>query len=378
MGSWADTRLSRLLGTRLPLICAPMANGPSTPALAAAVSAAGGLGSLALAGLPPGRVRETIAEVRCRTDTPFGVNLFFHEPARGGGPESAALFEPFRRELGLPSPPPRVPVAPVLEDVLEVVLEERPPVFSFTFGAPPAELVSALREGGTRVLGTATTVREAQALEALGVDAVVAQGAEAGGHRGTFSGPFEAALVGTLALVPAAVDAVGVPVVAAGGIMDGRGIAAALALGAAGAQLGTAFLACPESGTHPAHKRAVLEGTEETTVVTAVLTGRPARAVRNRLVEALEPHAERLAPYPLQAELWADVRAEAAARGESDLLPLLAGQGLRLAREGPAAELVAALAEETEAVLARLAGQPGARGGRMAAHDRREGSSQSS
>jgi nitronate monooxygenase len=355
--AFPDTPLARLLGVRYPILAAPMGGGTSIPELAVAVSEAGGLGSLGLAYMPPEQMRESIAAVRARTDRPFNVNLFtFEAPAPRNLAAGSALLDPFRAELGLPAPaPPQVPPF-TLADAYEVVREARPPVFSFTLGLPPADLVRELREHGTRVLGTATTVAEAHQLEALGVDAVVAQGSEAGGHRGTFAGDFEAALVGTLALVPQVADAVGVPVVAAGGIMDGRGIAAALALGAAGAQLGTAFIATPESGAPEAHKQGVLSGTEESTVVTPAWTGRHARGIRNRLARDLDARREELAPFPYQAVLAADVRAEAGRRNDPELLTMLAGQGLRLARALPAAELVAALVSETEQTLARLCG----------------------
>jgi len=353
--AFPDTPLTRLLGVRYPIVAAPMAGGTSTPALAVAVSEAGALGSLGLAYTPPDAMREAIAAVRGGTEKPFNVNLFaFEAPAPGDLAAASELLDGLRAELGLPHPEPPARPPFTLADTYEVVRETRPPVFSFTLGHPPASLVADLREHGTRVLGTATTVAEAQALEALGVDAVVAQGSEAGGHRGTFAGPFESGLIGTLALVPQVVDAVSVPVVASGGIMDGRGIAAALALGAAGAQLGTAFLATPESGAPDAHKHAVLEGTEESTVVTPAFTGRHARGVRNRLVRELEDKLDRLAPFPFQALVAADIRAEAARRGDPELLTMLAGQGLRLARAEPAGELVATLVRETEQVLAAI------------------------
>lgn len=355
MSGWAETPFARLLGLSYPIVQAPMAGGPSTPELAVAVSEAGALGSLGLAFVPPDGVREAIRDMRRRTERPFAVNLFVVELADGDVDTAIELLDPLRRELGLP--PTNAPrVARLgLEDALAVVLEERPAVFSFTFGTPSADVIQALRESGVRVGGTATTVREAQELERLGVDFVVAQGAEAGGHRGTFHGPFGNALVGTLALVPQVVDAVSVPVLAAGGIMDGRGIAAARVLGAAGAQLGTAFIGCPESGAHAAHKRAVLEGTEEDTLVTAAFTGRPARGFRNRLVRELVSAERVLPPFPLVTAASADVREEGARRGDPELMTLLAGQGLRLGRDLPAAELVAALARETSEALAASA-----------------------
>ncbi|HET8683936.1 MAG TPA: nitronate monooxygenase [Micromonosporaceae bacterium] len=322
---WYDTPLARRLGLRLPIVAAPMAGGPSTPHLAAAVSAAGGLGSVAGAMLAPEELRAAVAEVRSRTGAPFAVNLFapLPPPSARGVPAWAAATG---TRLPDPLPSARFP------DQLEVVIAERVPVFSFTFGIPPLAGVQAV------TIGTATTVAEAVALERAGVDAVVAQGYEAGGHRATFLGPVDRSLVGTLALVPAVVDAVSIPVIASGGIMDGRGIAAALALGAQAVQLGTAFLRCPEAGTRPAHREAL----GQDTAVTRVLTGRHARAVRTALVDRLEASGLEPPDYPLPRYLAPEA-------------PMLAGQAGGLARTLPAAELVATLAVETGEALARLA-----------------------
>jgi nitronate monooxygenase len=233
-----------------------------------------------------------------------------------------------------------------------VVADERVPVFSFTFGTLSLETV---REAGSVILGTATTVAEAVELERLGVDAIVAQSGEAGGHRGTFLGSFEDAVVGGIALVPRIVDRVAVPVLLAGGIMDGRGIAAALALGAEGIQLGTAFLGCPEAGS-TALQRSVLADAADTTLVTRAYSGRQARLVRTRLVDAIENAGIDPLPYPLQIALVADLRAAALEAGRKDLLLVLAGQGAATLRELPAAELVATLARETEDAVRCLAG----------------------
>jgi nitronate monooxygenase len=330
------TRLTELLGIRLPIVLAPMAGDPSTPELCAAVSNAGGLGSIGCGYAPPERVRSLIRATRALTDRPFAVNLFVPLPARAPAPEVVEAVHralaPFRAELGLPQPAgaPQ-PAAPAWEQQVEVVLDERVPVLSFTFGVPELAGIDCV------TIGTATTRAEAVELERAGVDAIVAQGAEAGGHRGGEG------LIGTIALVPQVADAVALPVVAAGGIMDGRGIAAALALGAEAAQLGTAFLATDESGAVPAYKRALRTGYD--TVVTAAYTGRPARAIRTPLIDALEAAGAR-ADYPLQGALTADLRAQ---RERPDLQLLLAGQGAPLARELPAAELMAALERELAA-----------------------------
>jgi nitronate monooxygenase len=246
-------------------------------------------------------------------------------------------------------------IAQPIREQLRVVLEERVPVFSFTFGALAPEDVAALARNGAVVMGTATNVREARALEATGVHAVVAQGGEAGGHRGTFLGPPERGLTGTLALVPQVVDAVRIPVVAAGGIMDGRGIAAALALGAQGVSLGTAFLACPESGASRVYKDALLaRADDDPTTLTRAFSGRLARGLRNRFTE--EMASAPLLPFPLQNALTADMRREAAKAGNPDLLSLWAGQAAPLARARGARDLVRDLVRETEEAVARLAG----------------------
>jgi nitronate monooxygenase len=322
---WYDTPLARRLGVRLPIIQAPMAGGCSTPRLAAAVSAAGGLGSVAAAMLEPDQLRAAVAEVRALTGAPFAVNLFAPLP-----PPSTRHVAAWAGLTGgsLPEPLP----AARFDDQLAVVIAERVPVFSFTFGIPPLSGVAAV------TIGIATTVAEAVELERAGVDAVVAQGYEAGGHRATFLGPVDRSLIGTLALVPQVVDAVSIPVIASGGIMDGRGIAAALALGAQGVQLGTAFLRCAEAGTSPAHRQAL----SQDTTVTRVLTGRHARAVRTPLVDRLEASGLEPPDYPLPRFLLSEA-------------PMLAGQAGRLARSLPATELVAALAAETHDALARLA-----------------------
>jgi nitronate monooxygenase len=341
-----------------PLVLAPMAGGPSTPALCAAVSEAGGLGSYGAAYLPPGKLREQIRAIRALTSAPFAINLFADE---GVVPDERRLraaqdaLSKYRTEVGLPPAPP--PVAPVaLGDAFAVLLEERVPAFSFTFGIPPREMLEACRNAGIATLGTATTVAEARALEESGVDAIFAQGAEAGGHRGTFDRDAEPALIGTMALVPQIVDAVRTPVIAAGGIMDGRGLAAALALGASAASLGTAFLRCPEAGTSKAYRAALQEARDDATVITRAFSGRAARALANRFTR--EMSGAPLAPYPAQNALTREIRALAAKEGDSSLLSLWAGQAAALAREVPARDLVAQILREAQDVIARLSMEP--------------------
>jgi nitronate monooxygenase len=352
------TRVASLLGTRYPIVQAPMAGGFVTPELVAAVSGAGGLGSIAGAFLSPDELRETIGAVRRLTDRPFAVNLFVSLPTPRVDPEALAamnaLLAPVRAELGLPQPEGQPePLPPgFVEDQIDVVVEERVPVFSFTFGVAPFD---AAKKAGSVIVGTATTTAEARALEEQGVDIVVAQAGEAGGHRGTFLEDGEG-LIGGLALVPQLVDRVSVPVVLAGGVMDGRGIAAALALGAEGVQLGTAFLGCPESGTPEPYRQALAAAADSATAVTAAYSGRRARAIHTQLIETIERSGIPPLPFPLQAMLLGDIRSAAGPAGRADLLFLLAGQAAGLIRHLPADELVQTLVRETQETLSSLAG----------------------
>jgi nitronate monooxygenase len=274
-----------------------------------------------------------------------------------------ARVAPFYEELGLPRPEPPAPAARDFDAQLDAALDGGAAVFSFTFGMLPSAARDKVKARGVTLAGTATTVDEAVALERAGVDIVVAQGSEAGGHRGTFAGPvdhaaFEAGMVGTLALVPQIVDAVRVPVIASGGIMDGRGIAAVLALGAAAAQLGTAFLTTEEAGVPDVYKQAILDAHEDQTRITRAFSGRPARGIVNRFMREVEapswPHQFSILPFPLQNALTRPLRTAAAKQGRAEFLSLWAGQGVRMARRMKAGDLVAALAEETDAAVRRL------------------------
>ncbi|TVS00154.1 MAG: nitronate monooxygenase [Rhodospirillales bacterium] len=339
------------LAIRHPIIQAPMAGGATTPALVAAVSEAGGLGMLGAGLMAPAAIAQAIAEIRRLTSRPFGVNLFVPEvkPAERDGPAidaMIAVLAPWYAELRTEAPPRPVPPPPDFEAQAEVILAARVDVFSFTFGVPDAVLLRAFRDGGAVVIGTATTVAEGLILTEAGVDAVVAQGSEAGGHRGTFAGPFEPALVGTMALVPQMAAVLELPVIAAGGIMDGRGIAAARVLGAAAVQLGTAFLATMESGIHPMYKQELLNATDDATAVTRAFTGRPARGIRNPLMATIEQAGTPIPDYPVQAALTAPIRRAATRWGRTDAMALWAGQGAGRARALPAAALMEALVKE--------------------------------
>jgi nitronate monooxygenase len=351
--------LAELLGTQHGIIQAPMAGGTTTPELVAAVSNAGGLGSIGAAYLTPDQISEAVAAVRRLTNRPFCVNLFVPSPTPDPGtwdPSAILAFlSAHHAAVGLPAPERPTSFAPNPAAQWAAVLAERIPVFSFTFGVPDAEVISAFQASGTRVVGSATTVAEARTLADAGVDAVVAQGSEAGAHRATFASGFEESLVGTLALVPQVVDAVSIPVIASGGIMDGRGIVAAEALGAAGVQLGTAFLTTDEAGTSPPYRGALLRAREDQTIVTRAFSGRPARGIVNAFIEQMsEPGAPEPLPFPIQNALTGPMRRAAAQQGDAERLALWAGQGVPLARAIGAAELVARLVDERERVLRQL------------------------
>lgn len=352
--NWPNTRLPQLLGIDHPLIQAPMAGGITTPELVASVSNAGGLGSLGAGYMEPEAIRRAIAAIRQLTDRPFAVNLFVPEPVKEDAERimrANRLLAPYREALDLPEPEPLATTGPNYTEQLTVLLEESVEIIGFTFGVPgPAEMETLQRLGVTTI-GTATHVLEGILLEEAGVDAVVAQGMEAGGHRGTFIGSTEQGLQGLMVLVPLLVEQLRIPVIAAGGIMDGRGIAAALALGAGGVQMGTAFLTTPESGAHPGYKQALLESTEMTTVLTRVFSGKPARGLKNRFIEELGEAEVFLPGYPIQNALTRDIRRAAAERDMPELMSLWAGMGCALCRSDPAAELIGQWLAQTEALL---------------------------
>jgi nitronate monooxygenase len=351
------TDLTKRLEIQHPIVQAPMAGGGDTPRLVAAVCEAGALGSIGAAYLTPAQIAETGRAVRSLTSRPFGVNLFAPQlpPAAPGDPAGVLQrVAPLFAEVGLP--PPAAPALPadVFADQVAACLEIGATVFSFTFGMLPESAMKAVKQRGLFVAGTATTVEEAILLEKAGVDAVVAQGSEAGGHRGTFAAPFETSMVGTIALVPQIRDAVRVPVIASGGIMDGRGIAAALALEASAVQLGTAFLATEEAGVAECYKQAVLGARDDATRLTRAFSGRPARGIINRFMEEVERDPEAILPFPLQNVLTRPLRTAAAKAGRAEFLSLWAGQGTRMARRLSAAELLARLVSETDTAIARI------------------------
>ena len=351
--------MTRTFSFHPPVIQAPLAGGGDTPALVAAVCNAGALGFIGAAYLTPAQIHDAAREVQARTPQLFGINLFAPakspEPPRDPAP-ALRKVAPFFTEVGLPPPSIPTDVGDRFEEQLAAALDTGASFFSFTFGLLPESATRAIKDRGMFLIGTATTVDEAVALQKAGVDAVVAQGSDAGGHRGTFSADFSTALIGTMSLVPQVADAVRIPVIASGGIMDGRGIVAALALGASAVQMGTAFLTCDEAGVPEAYKQAILNAREDQTHITRAFSGKPARGIVNRFMTEVEKDGspDSILPFPLQNKLTRPLRTKAAQQGQAEFLSLWAGQGLRLARRQPAAQLIARLKDEMETAMKTL------------------------
>jgi nitronate monooxygenase len=366
------TPLTDLLGIRLPLVQAPMAGGWTTPELVAAVSNAGGLGMLAGSRLTLAQVDQQIRRTQELTTRPFGVNFLIapSEPPVGVTPALSGVFETARAALGLARPasrssgaaptpiPAAVDAAPAFDEAIDAVLARGVRVVSLALG-DPAPYIERVQRAGALMFAMVTTVDDAKRVEAAGVDVIVTQGSEAGGHRSTIDLPSdgEAPLIGTMALVPQVVDAVRRPVVASGGIMDGRGVLAALVLGAAGAQLGTRFLLAAESNLFPSYRERLLTATETDTTVTRAFTGRPARSIRNRFIDEFERAGAKALPWPHQRAAGAEIFAAATAQNNAEWTPLLAGQGLRMARDvAPASTIIATIEREIGTALDRLRG----------------------
>lgn len=359
MSPWPDRRILDLFGITLPILQGPLA-GVGTPELAIAVSEAGGLGGLACAMLSVTQVRAALDQIRAATARPVNLNFFCHQapPADPATAERwAARLQPYYREMGLPLevPPPVAGRAPFDADFCAVVEDYRPAVVSFHFGLPEPELLARVKAAGAKVIAAATTVAEARWLEARGCDAIIAMGAEAGGHRGTFLAQdvtaAMASQVGTFALVPQVADAVAVPVIAAGGVADARGVVAALALGASAVQIGTAYMFSPEAKPAPLHRAALEIAGDDNTVLTNLFTGRPARGLVNRLIREMGPLSSDAPAFPMAGSGLAPLRARAEAAGAGDFTNLWAGQAARLAPHLPAGELTRRLADEA---LARM------------------------
>jgi len=354
--NWRNRRLLDLFGFEHPILLAPMA-GATNVDMVVRMNQAGGLGGLGAAGIKPDALRTMVRDIKSASSRPFQVNLFAaeteHWPEVSMGPGIRNKLLGYHAEMALGALPVSGPLFGPVADQLTILLDEQVPVISFHFGVD-AETVARIHQAGSRVLCSATTVDEARVLADRGVDAIIAQGSEAGGHRGTFLGDYRHALIGTMALVPQIVDAVTVPVIAAGGIMDARGLVAALALGASAVQMGTAFLGCREAPIAGVWRDKLLSSQADDLVVTKALSGKPARGLRNRYVDEIDALNEPLLPYPLQYSVTRALRREAQLQNNPDFLAMWSGQGIGMLQDSDIASLMAALVTDTKNLMQRL------------------------
>lgn len=344
-----STAFTQLLRLRYPIVQAPMAGGHTTPDLVAAVSNAGALGGFGAAVLSPKAITEGIDAIRARTDNPFVVNLFVLDDIDANAETIARAQQrlaPFRELLGLKTPPTPTQFFEDNRAQIQAALDAAPPAVSFTFGIPEVTILEAFKKAGSVIIGTATNVKEAKAWEAAGADALCVQGIEAGGHRGTIPAISEELDITTMTLVADVARAVSIPFVAAGGIMDGHVLRAALQLGASGAQLGTAFLCCDESGTPEHWKQALQNAGPDSTEITRAFSGRPARALRTDFAKKFREFPQDIAPYPIQNTLTRDIRKAAAQQHNAHAFSYWAGQGVSRVRPMPVVKLIETLIEE--------------------------------
>lgn len=351
---WSSTSLTRRLNISLPIIQAPMAGGATSAELVAAVSGAGALGSLGAGYLAPEAIDKAISDIRAKTDKPFGVNLFIPNQHAASAQQIQAAQAQVQRacaplNYSVPLPAPHYVVD--FEEQLACVVAAKVPVFSFTFGLLASEQLEQLKSSGALTIGTATTVIEGKALEASGVNMIVAQGCEAGGHRGTFIGDDESALIALDDLLSSIRAACKVPIIAAGGIMNGAGAAACLQHGAVAVQCGTAFLTCPESGVSSCYKRALLAAKNDNTCLTRAFSGKLARGINNTFIEAMQACSDSILTYPIQNALTSGMRKVAAAKGADAFMSLWAGQSLHLSQGLPAAQLLLQMQSDIEALM---------------------------
>ncbi|MEK5175662.1 nitronate monooxygenase [Heyndrickxia sp. FSL W8-0496] len=351
-----NNKMTELLKVKYPIIQAPMAGGITTSALVAEVSNTGGLGMIGAGYLTPVQTREQIKEVKQLTSNPFGINLFVPNEFKVTENEikSANQFlNPIRQKLNLEQKenmeiPNYKDVYETFIEQIKVVIEEKIPICSFTFGIPSIEIMAELKQANIILIGTATTVREAVENEKAGMDIVVAQGSEAGGHRGSFMNESQESLIGLMSLIPQVVDDVNIPVVAAGGIMDGRGLMASICLGAMGVQMGTAFLTCIESGANKVYKEAILNAKEEQTVLTRSFSGKWARGIKNKFILEMQKHEALLPDFPAQNTLTQDIRKTSSAQKNQDFMSLWSGQTPRLAKNQNVKSLITNIMAEAK------------------------------
>ncbi len=358
MSDFLHTPLCDLLAIQYPIIQAPMAGGMTTPELVAAACNAGALGSFAASRLTNEQIVNGVRRIKSLTSKPFAVNFLVAPPERANGDvaEAQEFLDQFRAQLSIPYGDPKFSLRPTnIDEQIEMVLDEGVLILSTALG-DPAPYVERAHAKGAKLIAMVTTVDEAIHCEQVGCDAVVAQGAEAGGHRSTFQlgSHGDGQLIGGMALTPQVADAVQIPVIASGGIADGRGLVAALALGASGVQIGTRFLLAREAATNAAYRERLLSANESDTVITRSTSGRPTRSIRNKLIDAYrDSHIEPL-PFPLQGQVIADVFAAALARGDADYFPLQAGQGLRLLKDNQSAsDIIAEVIADARAIISQ-------------------------
>lgn len=355
---WNHTKITDKLSIKFPIIQAGMAGGITTPELVAAVSNAGGLGMIGAGYMTPEKLESDIQKIRELTSKPFGVNLFVPENPVVIQEEierANQLLEPIRQMLGIEkkNDVPQINTS-VFDEQIQIVLKYEVPVCSFTFGIPQREIIHQLKNNGIVTIGTATTVKEAIMNEEAGMDMIVVQGSEAGGHRGSFAESFDHSMIGTMALIPQVADNISIPIIAAGGIMDGRGVLASLVLGAKAVQMGTAFVTCIESGANELHKKAILNGTEEQAVITSAFSGKPARGLKNEFIIKMKEHEATLPAYPIQNMLTQDIRSEAAKQKNKEWMSLWCGQNPRLSKNLHAAELIETIINQIEEIISNF------------------------
>ncbi|MEH7131359.1 nitronate monooxygenase [Neobacillus drentensis] len=351
-----NNNMTELLKIEYPIIQAPMAGGVTTSKLVAEVSNSGGLGMIGAGYMTPIQIREQIQEIKQLTSNPFGINLFVPNDFNVMENQiklSNQILHPIRQQLNLHQKdcleiPNFNEVFAIFMEQIKVVMEENVPICSFTFGIPSKEVIAELKQANILLIGTATTVREAVENEIAGIDLVVVQGSEAGGHRGNFIDGNEGSLVGLMSLIPQVVDNVNIPVISAGGIMDGRGLMASICLGAKGVQMGTAFLTCVESGAHQVHKEAILNANEDHTVLTRSFSGKWARGIKNKFILELQKNEEFLPDFPVQNTLTQEIRKFSAAHNNQEFMSLWSGQSPRLAKSQTVESLIKSIIAEAQ------------------------------
>ncbi|AMP90155.1 NAD(P)H-dependent flavin oxidoreductase [Legionella pneumophila] len=346
-----DPGLTEKLGFQFPIIQAPMAGGATTPELVAAVSNSGGLGSLGAGYMKPNEIKQVIRKIRQLTNKPFAVNLFIPEAHHATREQIQKACDDINlccTELNIEISPVSRPYSQSFVDQMQILIEEKIPVFSYAFGILEPMWIKHLKKNGTFLIGTATTIHEAIILEESGIDAIVAQGSEAGGHRGTFIGNAEDALIQLSDLIPQIIDKIKIPVIAAGGIMDGKGIMSAMNAGASGVQMGTAFLSCFEAGISHQYKQSLLSQQQDNTVLTRAFSGKLARGIRNKFITCMDNRKINILDYPIQNALTQVMRQKAKENDNIDFMSLWAGQSAQLCRHMSAGDLINTLVIEAE------------------------------